>query len=156
MSCNTFHLINSEAGCYAIQRGVSLGAPPANSGLAIFYPDTDVSTYTPLGQIKTGTVSSNPDLVGTLTFDPLVYGTFTLADGRVITGTKIIMQFDAAASSVIRLPPNWLDFDAEEPLLGKTCWIYDVKLIPPVGRVIALIAPSYVQVVDDVSRLVLL
>lgn len=155
MACNTFHLIDSDAGCYAIQRGASLGAPPSYAGHAFFMVGVDLTGWTAIGQIKADYASAGGAILASFTFGTLTYGTFTLANASSVTGTRILMTMPASTTRTLALPPKWKLFKPEAPEVGKTCWLYDVKLISPSGEsggVSELISPSFVQVVDDVSR----
>lgn len=161
MSCNTFHLVNSDDGCYAIQRGVDLGVPPANAGIAFFVKNTDLTGWTPIGQIRNNYASLAPTPLASFTFSIPTYDTFTLADGSTVTGTKIVMKMGALTTKTLPPTPKFAGVEITKgttvvSAIGITALVYDVRVIHPSGEsagVFSLVSPSCVQVVDDVSEL---
>lgn len=155
MACNTFHLINdSDYGCLGLEQGASLGYQPGRS-LTYIVTGSNISsamlTWTPTGQISSNYADKIPTVYATFTFPSLQYGTFTAFDGTSQTGIAVLPRLTIAQSQAIPVPKQtWTGID--NALVGKNCWLYEIRLVSPDGvTAIDVVSASYVQVVGRVA-----
>lgn len=143
MSVAVLNLDNiSKPNClYAIYRGADYNV------LRILHPN-DVSLFTPCGEIRDNYLHAGGNLLASFTFDPLTFGLVTLPDNTQANRTVIVPSLPAAITST--LTPTRTRTMTDAIRLGINAYVYDIKLISPVGAVIKLIE-GLVQVNPDVS-----
>ena len=140
--CQVFNLACSDAGQFAIFQGASYNC------LTLYYEDVDLSSYTPLGQIRDGYAANGGNILATFSFEPLAFGSVTI-DGETFNATTIIPKLTATETEAI---PATLNRPEGVPfILGINAWTYDIKLIDPAETII--VARGFVEVVPDTSRL---
>lgn len=138
-----FNLDNySIAGsAYAIERGATFDL------LNLLHP-SDLSAWSPCGQIRDNYLHLDGELLATFSFLPLVYGAATLPDNTVANRTLIKPYLTDEQTSLIPVT-KYRDGDRVYP--GRNAWVYDIKLESPAGEILILMRGT-VQVLPNVSE----
>lgn len=143
MTCQTFNLSCSSLGDFAIYQGASYNS------LTLFYRDLDLSSYSPLGQIRNTYNQDGGMILASFNFEPLTFGSVTV-DGETFNATTIIPFLTAAETEGI--PATLERSNQQAPFLaGLNGYVYDIKLIDSSETV--MVARGFVEVIKDVSRL---
>lgn len=162
MSCSTFHLCNTELGCYAIYQGLALGAANTNSGHIIYVPNTDLTGKTIIGEIRDLPIDQGGSLIETLIFTDFAYNASVVIpgynNGVAIPASSFHMTLGAGITKTLKAPSEKLPTVTTKnidkfAIPGTNVWLYDVRAIDPgnVSYGLGIIKQSYVQVIERVT-----
>ena len=141
--CENFNLAkNPDGTCFSIYKGTTYNQ------LTFYYRDQDVSSYTPIGQIRNNYFDVPGDLIESFNFEPLIFGSVTDDTG---TYNATIIQPTLTAAQTANIPATLAKEPSTPFLAGINGFVYDIKLIGSTETII--IARGFVQVFPDVSRL---
>jgi len=154
--CQIFNLVWSAESCYAIVQGSTF------NWLTFLYP-SDVTAWTPRGQIRQNYADLDATVDATFSFPALTYGTYTIngvtsnytaikpqltaTETQNLTASKPgIVTVDGAYVTIIGVDGN-----EKKATIGKDIWVYDVDIQSPGGDVIK-VGRGLVQVLQEVTR----
>lgn len=141
--CQRFDLVCDEnIGDFAIYQGVTYEC------LTVFVHNQDLSSYTPIAQIRDNFAEDGGNVLATFSFALPTFGEVTL-NGNTFNATVLMPTLTAAQTELI---PSTLETPAGTPLLaGVNGHVYDIKLVS--GSRIVPVSRGFVQVIRDVSRI---
>jgi hypothetical protein len=130
--------------------GVSSPILQGASFQLVFYYFADISTYTPRGQIRSDYAVNNGSLLGSFTFDPLVYEEVVKEDETTDMATIIIARLSPEITELLPVP-NLRNSISDRIVVGANVWVYDIELESETGEVIRL-SQGFVEVMPEVTR----
>lgn len=140
---NNFHLTywDNLPNNYSIIQG-------ALYSFTIFYPTTDISTYTFSGHIRKTFDDSN--ILARFNFS-VVFGT---VENKIGNYTIITCYLNASQTDLIPVPPKNRNSSSDAIKEGVNVWVYDIEAADPTNteNVLKIISKSWVEVVGGVTR----
>lgn len=156
VSCPTYDLIWSADSCRAIVQGKTF------NWLTFLYP-SDVTTWTPRGQIRRNFADIDLTVDASFSFDALTYGAHTVngvtsnyttirpilsaIQTQALTATKRgVVTIDGAYVSI-----TGTDNVEKRAVIGTDIWVYEIEIESP-SAVVVQISQGLCQVLQEVAR----
>jgi len=156
MACQEFNLVRSSDSCYPITQGSTF------NNVTFLYP-SDVSTWSPRGQIRKNYADVDAAIEASFSFDALSYGSYTIngvtsnytAIRPTLTATQT-QGLEATKQGIVAVDGIYITItdangNAKKSAVGTDLWVYDIELESGGGTVIK-VARGLVQVLREVTR----